>query len=104
MCLFTYIPLLWPTVDLLFAPYVTEFPYCDAMLYTPYMPEILYPPVLLLLFPITFYCNYQIFKKLSHHRHTMRTIARPSGHIRQEKSILRAIVIQVWVKQLFQRD
>jgi hypothetical protein len=39
LCACSYLPLTWPLVDLLFAPYVTNYLDCDFILYTPYIGE-----------------------------------------------------------------
>jgi hypothetical protein len=39
LCVCSYLPLTWPLVDFLFAPYVTDYLDCDFIIYTPYIAE-----------------------------------------------------------------
>ena len=40
LCVCSYLPLTWPLVDFLFAPYVTDYMDCDFIIYTPYIMEV----------------------------------------------------------------
>jgi hypothetical protein len=40
LCICTYLPLIVPLIDFLFAPYVTTYNDCDFVLYTPYTIEV----------------------------------------------------------------
>jgi hypothetical protein len=40
LCVCSYLPLIGPLIDLLFAPYVTDYIDCDFILYTPYIYEV----------------------------------------------------------------
>jgi hypothetical protein len=42
LCVCSYLPLTWPLVDFLFAPYVTNYWDCDFIIYTPYIIEASY--------------------------------------------------------------
>jgi hypothetical protein len=96
LCAFAYLPILCPIIDALFATQVVA--YCDLCsfnFFTPYNPEWIIFALIPYVYPTLIFCSISIYKKLSQH---MNNTQRLMGEdMRNEKSILKALVIQVSV-------
>uniref|UniRef100_A0A914VG82 G-protein coupled receptors family 1 profile domain-containing protein n=1 Tax=Plectus sambesii TaxID=2011161 RepID=A0A914VG82_9BILA len=89
MCCIAYLPAIWPLMEFTMAPYVVQYSRCNYSLYIPFMPEIILFFLLAYFGPTLIFCNVSIYRNLSKH------IA--SENTRNEKSVLKAVVIQAVV-------
>lgn len=95
LCLYPYsIVLVWLLFDLLYAPYVSVFVRCGYILYTPFIPEVFFVPIVLGYFAVIF-CNWKIYRFIwGHINRTETLMGRNVCDYKGEKTILKAMIIQ----------
>lgn len=95
ICMTALLPFFYPIIVFLFAPYVVDDPMCSYTLYIPFSIEPFFVYVIAFCYPLLMFCNYKLYRVLSQHMTVMtKKLKRSVEQIKNEKSILKAIIFQ----------
>jgi hypothetical protein len=101
LCFTTYAPFLWPLIEFVFAPYVSYIYICGLYPMVPFFWESWLLLIAIYIPTTVIFCNYNIYAVLSRHISEVSVhLNKTAEQIREERSILKALILQSTVPLL----